>query len=264
MLIEHPGPWDRLALSSPGLVPEAMAALAGWADSANARIALVRRHGRPGNPTRPRRWFRIDARPGHESVRTGFHDGSVGITDAMEVSGQPYERHLTLVCTHGRHDPCCAIRGRRLAAVLAAGDPDGTWECSHIGGCRFAPAMVLLPHGLIYGGVSPHEAPGVVRAYTTGIVDSRFLRGRSSLTPAAQTAQLHARAAIGATGTDDLQVIAATMIDASTWRVELTRPNCTVLLRERTVPVDRPLTCAAKPTGRMRVFDLLDLLDLNR
>ena len=259
LLLEHPGPWARFALTSPRLDPEAMAALTSWADATVARIVLVRRPGRAGQVDGPRRWFRVDARPGCESVRSGTYDGAASLAAAAEAPGEPYDGPLTLVCTHGRHDPCCAVRGRPLAAVLAARDPVGTWECSHIGGCRFAPVLVLLPHGFTYGGVPTEQAPDIVRAYADGTVGPRFLRGRSSLTPAAQAAQMHARAATGAVGADDLQVTAVTATGASTWRVDFTRPTCTVLLRQRHVAVDRPLTCAAKRPGRMRVFDLLDL-----
>jgi hypothetical protein len=36
---------------------------------------------------------------------------------------QPYDGPLYLVCTHGRHDRCCALRGRPVAKALAAFKP---------------------------------------------------------------------------------------------------------------------------------------------
>ena len=53
------------------------------------------------------------------------------------------------VCTHGRHDACCAERGRPVAAALTASHPDETWEISHMGGDRFAANMVVLPGGAL-------------------------------------------------------------------------------------------------------------------
>ncbi|WP_224389963.1 sucrase ferredoxin, partial [Pseudonocardia sp. ICBG1293] len=142
-------------------------------------------------------WFRVDARPGHEGIRTGTWAGAGDLAAAVTAEGDPYDAPLTLVCAHGRHDACCAVRGRPLAAALVADDPEGTWECSHIGGCRFAPAMVLLPHGLVYGGVSPLEGPSIVRDAARGLVVPSRLRGRSALSPAVQAAQQHARLATG-------------------------------------------------------------------
>ena len=75
------------------------------------------------------------------------------------------------MCAHGRHDQCCAVRGRVVAARLAAAYPEETWECSHLGGDRFAGTMVLLPHGLYYGWVDDGDAVAVVDAYLAGRVD---------------------------------------------------------------------------------------------
>lgn len=258
-LVEHPGPWGRLALTGSGLDPDAVAALSAWAGPADARVVLVRRPGRRDRSPRPRRWFRVDARPGHEEIRTGGWRDGAELAAAVHEPGEPVAGPLTLVCVHGRHDTCCALRGRPVAAALAAADPGGTWECSHVGGCRFAPAVVLLPHGFTVGGVDPAEAVGLASRYARGEIDPHRLRGRSSLAPAVQAAQSHARGRTGATGVDALRPVATSRTDDGGWRVELAGPDCTVLLGERHVTVDRPLTCAARPAGRIRVFDLVDL-----
>ena len=64
----------------------------------------------------------------------------------------PADGPLFCVCAHGRHDACCAERGRPTAAALTRTHPEETWEVSHIGGDRFAPNMLVLPQGLYYGG----------------------------------------------------------------------------------------------------------------
>lgn len=257
LLLEHPGPWGRSALSA--IDRDALAGLAGWAGGTRGRIVLIRRPGRRSpSADGARRWFRVDSRPGREDVRTGeFHD-EAELATVPDLDGRPWTRPLALVCTHGKHDTCCAVRGRPLAAALAAANPAETWECSHVGGCRFAPALVLLPHGFTFGGIGPAEALALVRGYARGTLDPRALRGRSSLPPVVQAAQHHARAATGAPGVDDLHPVACTQ-DGGTWRVTLTRPDCTVLLRERHTTVDRPLTCATRPPGRLRLFDLVEV-----
>lgn len=258
-LIEHPGPWGRGALTESGIDPGAVAALSEWAAAANARSVLVRRPEREARNGPTRRWFRVDSRPGHESIRTGEFTVDTELAAAVHAPGEPAGGPLTLVCAHGRHDTCCAVRGRPVAAALAAAAPGLTWECSHVGGCRFAPALVLLPHGYLLGGVPVPDAVEAVRDYGVGRLDPRWVRGRSSLPPAAQAAQHHARAATGATGVDALRVIGTEPDGETGWRVELAEPGCTVLLRERWVATGRPLTCAATSPGRMRVFDLVEL-----
>ncbi|MFP5022385.1 sucrase ferredoxin [Pseudonocardia phyllosphaerae] len=258
LLLEHPGPWARIALASPGFDPASVAVLGDWAETERARIVLVRRPGRAGQVTGPRRWFRVDSRPGREGIRTGTWDTGTGAACAVTEPGDPYDGRLALVCAHGKHDPCCAVRGRPLAASLAAADPEGTWECTHIGGCRFAPALVLLPHGFTYGEVGDDVGAGIVRDYAGDVVRPELLRGRSCLAPAVQAAQVFARSATGTLGVDGLQVTGSASSDTTgehLWQVGFTGPDCTTTIRERYVEVDRPLTCAGRPHGRMRIFD---------
>lgn len=252
-LIEHPGPWGRVAFAQSGLAPELVTELDRWARAAGGRVLLIRRPGRR-TATAARRWFRVDSRAGHESVHTGAFSADHELIDALHGGGTPVDGPLHLVCAHGRHDTCCAVRGRPLAAALAS---DRTWECSHVGGCRFAPALVLLPHGFTFGGVPPATAAALVAGYADGVLDARHLRGRSSLPPAAQAAQHHARLATGVTGVDDLRVVSVRAPGPGRWEVVLADPGVVVELAERRVAAGRPLTCAAVSPGWMRVFDLI-------
>jgi len=256
LLVEHPGPWPPQALTA--LPADVTDALADW----EGRVVLVRRPGRERHST-PRRWFRVDATPGQESVRTGTYRLASELVAAVDTPGERYPGPLVLVCTHGKHDTCCAVRGRAVVAALAAADPEPVWECSHIGGCRFAPAVVLLPHGYALGRLDPQRAPAALAAYRAGRLDPAAVRGRSALPPAVQAAQHHARLATGATGVDDLRLVDVVRDDlpdgGTDWHVELADPGCSVLVRERYVDTGRPLTCAATAPGRTRVFDVRKL-----
>jgi hypothetical protein len=256
LLIEHPGPWPPQALTA--LPADVTDALSDWA----GRIKLVRRPGR-ARWSATRRWFRVDARPGRESVRTGPYSDESELVTAIDAPGEPYDGPLALVCTHGRHDTCCAVRGRPVAAALAAADPEAVWESSHLGGCRFAPAVVLFPHGYTLGRLTPADAPAVLAAYRAGHLEPHVVRGRSALPLAVQAAQHHARLATGATGVDALRLVHVTRDDlpggGTDWHIELADPDCSVLLREQYVASGRPLTCAASAPGRLRVFDVRKL-----
>jgi hypothetical protein len=236
-LVEHPGPWPRVAHAA---LPEA-AALDAWAHAVRGRVLMIRR-------------------PGREQIVTGAVDGPLDPTAA----GEPHPGPLHLVCAHGRHDTCCALRGRPLAAALAAASPEAVWECSHVGGCRFAPALVLLPHGLVLGGVPASDGGRVVTDYAAGLVVPELVRGRSALVPAAQAAQHHARRATGALGVDDLRVVSVTAPATGRWRVELAGPDVVVDLTEEWVDAGRRLTCSAPRPGRMRTFVLQGSVRLGR
>ena len=256
LLVEHPGPWGRLGYAGSGLDPVVVVALSRWARASGGRVVLVRRPGRAGrHRSQERRWFRVDSRPGNESIRTGVladeHDLRSALDDrAGEVSDGP----LVLVCAHGRHDTCCAVEGRPLAAALARADPEAVWECSHIGGCRFAPTIVLLPHGFVMGALpDPATALEALARYRARAVDERWMRGRSSLPPVAQAAQHAARTRLGVDGVDALGLVDIAG-DDRLWTVRLTEPDCIVRLTEHRVAAGRPLTCAATAPGWLRNF----------
>jgi hypothetical protein len=101
----------------------------------------------------------------------------------------PHADPVLAVCTHGRHDTCCAERGRPVAAGLAELFPEGTWEVSHIGGDRFAGNLLVLPHGLYFGRLEPDTARGVARLLAAGELDLDHLRGRSGLATSLQAAE---------------------------------------------------------------------------
>ena len=216
------------------------------------RPVLIRRHGRQDRKA-PRRWGLVDARPGHESVRWGQLSADQHLLDVITADepGVPGREPAYLVCAHGRHDACCAVRGRPVAAALAAAYPDRTWECSHVGGDRFAANLVVLPHGLYYGHVTPADVSGLVTAYEAGLVEPRLLRGRSSLPPAVQAAQHHARLKLGSTGVDALPPLRVEPAGPATWQVLLDHPAgpVTVTVRAERGPPVR-LTCLYR--GRRR------------
>jgi hypothetical protein len=75
---------------------------------------------------------------------------------------------------------------------LAEQRPGQVWECSHVGGERFAANVLVLPHGLLYGRVLPFAAPEFVTIAERGEVVGALLRGRVGLPAVAQAALAYA------------------------------------------------------------------------
>ena len=119
---------------------------------------------------------------------------------------EPTEETLLCVCTHGRHDACCAERGRPVAAALAAAHPDEVWEISHIGGDRFAGNALFLPHGLYYGRLDAVTAVAVAGSHLAGQLDLDHLRGRSSYPMPVQAAEVALRRQLGETRLDAVRL----------------------------------------------------------
>lgn len=68
-----------------------------------------------------------------------------------------------LVCTHGQIDSCCGRLGVPLyqALRLAVADKPDTrvWRCSAIGGHRFAPTVLDMPEGRMWGHLDEEDIP---------------------------------------------------------------------------------------------------------
>jgi hypothetical protein len=210
LLVEHPGPWGPQSLPLSRLSAPLGDRLVSVGAAASARVLLLRRPlGVPGPPGR--RVYVAESRPGRErTLRTVVADDDALLTLDLPFDGpvppgwDVVDAPVLLVCTHGRHDQCCAIRGRPLAAALSALRPDDVWECTHIGGDRFAPNVLVLPHGLYLGQVPPEEAAALVETIDAGRVPVELVRGRSSLPLPVQAAQHFARVATGRDRLDDL------------------------------------------------------------
>lgn len=197
-LIEVDGSWGRHALLQSRLESELARRLVNRIERARMRPLAIRRPGRRADERRAQkswRWAIVDARVGRESAVWGVVDDPARLLDVPldGSTGTASADPIVCVCTHARHDQCCAVKGRQALSGLLAAFPDATWECSHLGGDRFAATMILFPHALHFGRVTADAAAGIVRDYLRGSIDTRFFRGRASLPNVVQAAESFAR-----------------------------------------------------------------------
>lgn len=86
---------------------------------------------------------------------------------------------VTLICTNGKRDICCALEGRKLINEFEARG-EVAWESTHLGGHRFAPMRLTLPDGRLYGGVGGTNyrgATGLSRIQQAAECKMRALHG---------------------------------------------------------------------------------------
>ena len=251
LLVEQPGAWGPAGLRESGFDPAVAVELEQRAGAEGIRVLAVRRHGRtPAGAVR--RWALADTRTGSQQLRWGEYrrDADLLTLPLDGTAGQPDDEPLYLVCAHSRHDTCCALRGRPVAAALAAQRPGRVAECSHLGGERFAANVLLLPSGLMYGRVLPFAAPEFVAAAEAGEVVGALLRGRIGLTPVAQAALAFAYEHLAVRRADALQVLAASAVVDGQASVRLAGPHgqLQVTVRVERVPAEG-LTCANPRPG---------------
>ncbi|MGO4593440.1 sucrase ferredoxin [Leifsonia sp. 2TAF2] len=202
LLVELESGWGRHAFFDSALDPALGARIVARAEEAGIRPLAIRRTRLRAPLRRDQsswRWALVDARPGTESIRWGRVDDPAELLTLPlnGTAGEPSDAPIYAVCTHARHDQCCAVRGRPVVEALAAVHPELTWECSHLGGDRFAATMVVFPEGLLYGRVGADDAATVVEQHAAGRVVPGLLRGRTSLSTVAQAAEAFARAETG-------------------------------------------------------------------
>ena len=87
------------------------------------------------------------------------------LTESNEDAGP-----MVLVCTHATRDACCAVRGRPIVRP-GPGDTRQVWECTHLGGHRFAGTLLSLPDGACFGRLEPETVVDVVSAHRQGRTD---------------------------------------------------------------------------------------------
>lgn len=259
LLLEDPGPWGPHILHSTRLGEAARDALRRARRTYGVRPLLIRR---PWLPAGRRRVIVANALHGWAQSTLVDDLAEVADLDLAGVRGPDgvglpdHGAPIAVVCTHGKHDPCCATRGRPLAAALASSHPDVVWEGSHLGGDRFAGNLLMLPRGDYFGRLDAASGPAAVASYLAGELDLEHHRGRSSQPWAVQAAEASARRASGASAFSDVRVRRVTT-EGGTSRVALDvrgqRWDAAV-----TVDADEParLTChadAPEPPPRYRV-----------
>jgi hypothetical protein len=162
--VEHRGTWPSDITAHRD---DAVRAFLARVTAAGWRPLLVRRAGRrPADG--PTRVFLADTDPARPRVTV------LRVVDPAELAGlvlpgpgEPLPGAavtdpMLMVCTHGRRDRCCAVDGRALArAVLGTGEVD-VWECTHLGGHRFAPTALVLPYGTLWAHLDDASLGGIV------------------------------------------------------------------------------------------------------
>ncbi len=104
-------------------------------------------------------------------------------------------RPMIVCCTDSRRDACCARYGfSTYKALVAAADPTrfNIVQCTHIGGCRFAASLVVMPQRQRYGRMTAEHARAFLAALDRGGIYLPTYKGRSDRSEPAQVAELAA------------------------------------------------------------------------
>jgi hypothetical protein len=236
LLVEVRGAWGRDAVADTDLPT----AVRGTLDAFPGKVVLVRRPDRRQGVMVIRA---VAAESGGFAVRQEL-DSLDALPGADLDQGEPVVGPLVLVCAHGRRDACCARLGPPLFEALALHLPrEQLWQSSHLGGHRFAPNVLVLPHGIQLGRLPLDRVPEVVDLLAHGRIPLDLYRGRTIYGPAVQAAEIAVRSQPGCDGLGDLRLISdeGNLVTFSTPVGEVT-----VRVEEQPGPVVA-VSCGAEP-----------------
>jgi hypothetical protein len=226
-LLEYNGAWEDKAFEKSDIPEEVKQRLSGLAKAlSDSKILLIKRspHARSGvihffvviaselNPC----LYRFELRSYADLLGL---DLAAVLQGDLKYADNLQQGSLYLVCTNGRRDLCCARFGFPIFEALKDKVGDMVWECSHIGGHRFAPNVFDLPYGILYGRLRPQEVEAFVQQAQSGQLRLENLRGRTVYPAEAQAAEYYLRLQTSELGVDAYRLVKTTEIEAGSWQV---------------------------------------------
>ena len=112
------------------------------------------------------------------------------LIDNPSEHAKPIRQANYFVCMNGQRDICCARFGRPVYTALREQLGDRVWQVSHLGGHRFAPNVLCLPQGGMYGRVQPDSVAEFIRLVEASSLDFEHLRGQSWYAKPIQAAEI--------------------------------------------------------------------------
>lgn len=242
LLLEYRPPWEAKALEGNNL-PETTRAWIGSvlgafaADGAKARAQFIRQGDAAGAVHTQRAQndgltlfaatagglFRFQGRSFRDIERLNLRAALAAQAALGGEGAAPLERvdepHY-FVCTNGQRDVCCARYGLPTYARLRERVGERAWQTTHLGGHRFAPNVLALPQGVLYGRVFEADVAAFVNAVEEGGLSLPHLRGRCAYPPEAQAAEAQVPAAEELLAVDGNDVSFGTAHGRQTVRVQ--------------------------------------------
>lgn len=174
---------------------------------------------------------------------------------ALGEQGERLDAPHYFVCVNGQRDRCCARFGLPVYHRLRTLVGERAWQVTHLGGHRFAPNVLVLPQGALYGRVHPGAVQGGADALADFVAEVEsdgmplsHLRGRSCYPQAVQAAE-------GLAGANGLDLVA---VDGDDDKAMVTFTRNGRQLRVGAARSDKPMrilaSCGDRQTKKVRPY----------
>ena len=270
LLLEYPRPWAPRAFQDSALPKAVKTHLAGLLKSVpRSRLLLIKQTRKVEGPLS---LFVVRSRESVSSIlKYEFFqyeqlpdlELASALCGASPSGPTLWEGPLFLVCTHGKRDKCCAKFGipiYKTIQTLVGESP--VWQCSHVGGDRFAANVVCFPDGLFYGHVTEETAKSIVEEYSERRIVLTEFRGRAYYSYPVQAAEFFVRRETGFRGIADLKFLTYDALKPNEWQVrffsQVDAKVHQVSLRSHLSEFQNRLTCHSTEARSVVQYSLIE------
>ena len=200
-LLEYKQPWSKKAFPSSKIPQVIKKRLSEYMESLpNCRLQLIKRQNDHEDTIKFYVGVSQELEPKLFEFSLSRYEDILSL-DIIEILAGKFSSRkepLFLVCTHGTHDRCCGKFGVPVY-LEAARQENGflTWQCTHLGGHRFAANVLCLPHGIYYGRVREGKLANLISEYKKQNICLETYRGRSCYDSYTQAAEYFLRTNTG-------------------------------------------------------------------
>lgn len=208
-MLEYTRPWGAKATSENDLPAAVRRWLGEQVEKHNGRLQFIRQF-RPEPETitffiaGAGRLYRFEL-AGYEDL-LGLDVTAVLRADSQFAAQREMQKQY-FVCTNGKRDRSCAVRGAALYRAFAEQAGECVWMTTHLGGHRFAPTLLSLPDGFCYGRIHPQDVAQFMARSQQNEVWLDKLRGQTSYATVAQVAEYFLRRETGQSGENAFELM---------------------------------------------------------
>lgn len=224
ILLEYPKPWGNKAIAESALPEDVKNHLGGFSKvSVKIRTLLIKQDAKTKKSFNFFVVFIDESSPKmYQGILQDYNellklDPKQLVLGAVSIKSTVRNKPLFLVCTHGKHDKCCAKFGFSTYKYMRGVSKENVWQSSHVGGDRFASNVVCFPHGVFYGHVSNNDADEIVESYNKYNINLKNFRGRSCYSKFNQIGEYFVRKETSIINLSDLVLQKTEQIEENLW-----------------------------------------------
>lgn len=200
-LLEYKQAWSKKAFAS-SKIPEAIKKrFSEYLDSfPNSRLQLIKREMNAEDTIKLYVGVSRELEPKLFELSLSNYEEILSLDISAIIAGSSFLRKepLFLICTHGTHDQCCGKFGMPIYMETSKRENGFlTWQCTHLGGHRFAANFLCLPYGIYYGRVRENDVGDIITECKNQNICLGIYRGRSCYSADAQAAEYFLRTNTG-------------------------------------------------------------------